>query len=114
MSSHPPVEGPDGTRVGTIELRSSPKCKAVVWGRVLWNNDPAATYQIPRGWTLHVITHRPDTRDYFDQPEPSHDSPIPYALSAMMSTARGCVFVEAYFTDGVRRTASAATSCVSA
>ncbi|WP_280377984.1 hypothetical protein [Nocardia wallacei] len=113
-SSQPPVEGPEGATVGAIQLRASPSrdCPTVVWARVYWNNDPTATYQIPQGWTLHVVSHRPDTNDNHDEQEPASASKIPYGLSAMMSTARGCVFVEVYFTNGDQKTAPAVTTCV--
>ncbi|MBF6259870.1 hypothetical protein IU468_26690 [Nocardia farcinica] len=97
-----------------MQLRASPKCPTVIWARVVWNNDLAATYQIPPGWTLHVVSHRPDTQTAHDETELASASKIPYGLGAMLSTARGCVFVEAYFTNGDQRTASAATSCVRA
>lgn len=113
-ASQPPIQGPDGAQVGNIQLRASSSlaCPTVVWARVLWNNDPAATYQIPPSWTLHVVSHRPDANDMHDETEPASDSKIPYALSAMMSSARGCVYVEGYFTSGDKKTAPAVTSCV--
>ena len=89
----------------------------MVWARAPWNNDrgeadPDAVYQIPAGWVLHVITHRPGTATSVDTPEPSIAGPIPYGLSTMLTTARGCVYVEAYFSNGDDRTVSALTPCV--
>lgn len=110
-SSHPPVIGPNGEVVGGIELRTSPVCP-VIWARVLWNNDSAATYLIPAGWTLHVIAHRPQTSISVDATEPSHPTPIPYALSYMLATVPGCVYVEVYFSNGAQETTPASTSCV--
>lgn len=111
-SSEPPVMGPDGRQVGSIQLRGSPACPTVVWARVLWNSDPAVMYQIPAGWTLHVVTHRPDTATSVDEEETASATPIPYGLSSMLTTARGCVYVEAYFTQGPNTTGSVPTSCV--
>jgi hypothetical protein len=114
-SSTPPVYGPDGQQVGTVELRTSPICP-VIWARVLWNSDPNATYQIPPGWTLHVIAHRPETNTVFDFPEPSGPGPIPYGLGPMLTTLRGCVYVEAYFMNDAtqQKTHTVPTSCVTA
>ncbi|MFD4367764.1 hypothetical protein [Rhodococcus sp. NPDC058521] len=116
-ASRPPVLGPDGTVVGVVEVRTSASCPGVVWARVPWNNDrgeadPSAVYQIPAGWVLHVVTHRPGTATSVDTPEPSVAGPIPYGLSTMLTTARGCVYVEAYFSNGDDRTVSALTPCV--
>lgn len=115
----PPLIGPDGKQVAVIELRRSTvaECRSVIWARVLWNGSPEATFTLPRDWTLHVVAHRPSTKTSFDFPEPeyerkNYDSPIPYALSPMMTTASGCAYVEAYFTNTDRRTVSASTSCV--
>lgn len=71
-------------------------------------------YQIPPGWTLHVVMHRPETKSRIDEPEPASASQIPYGLSRMITSARGCVYAEAYFTKGDIATASAKTSCVQA
>ncbi|MEV1116151.1 hypothetical protein AB0I91_13850 [Actinosynnema sp. NPDC049800] len=110
-ASKPPVVDPEGKQVGHVELRASPICP-VVWARVLWGGDASATYQIPAGWTLHIVSHRPETKTRVDFPEPSNPSPVPYGLGAMLATARGCVYVEVYFSNGDQSTASAKTSCV--
>jgi hypothetical protein len=112
-SSHPPVFGPDGRIVGSIQLRTSYICP-VIWARVLWSD---GNYQIPDGWTLHVVAHRPDTNTSIDAMEPmpgysQSSTPIPYALSYMLTTIRGCVYVEAFFTSGEQRTTSVPTTCV--
>jgi hypothetical protein len=112
-ADNPPVYGPDGEQVGTVELRTSPICP-VIWARVLWNSDPNATYQIPAGWVLYVVAHRPDTNTLSDFPEPSGPGPIPYGLGPMLTTVRGCVYVEAYFTNGNQKTHAVPTSCVAA
>jgi hypothetical protein len=109
-ATKPSVFGPDGSVVGIIELRTSPICP-VIWARVLWNGDIAGTYQIPAGWTLHVVVNRPDTRTRWDETEQPGETPIQYALSAMLTTVRGCVYAEAYFTNETRQTKSAKTSC---
>lgn len=111
----PEVIGPGGTVVGTIQLRTWHSCE-VVWPRIVWDHGPDldtdATYQIPSGWTLHVLTVRPATGSTFDYPEPASGAPVPYALGKMASTARDCVYVEVYFTDGVEPTPSARTDCI--
>ncbi|MEU4804200.1 hypothetical protein [Actinosynnema sp. NPDC023587] len=109
-SSRPAVFGPEGKRIGIIELRTSPACP-VIWARVLWGGLNEGTYVIPAGWTLHVIGHRPETGTRFDFTEPSRATPIPYGLGPMLTTLRGCVFVEAYFTSGDQKTVPATTSC---
>jgi len=108
----PPVMGPEGDQVGNVQLRKSQVCPTIVWARVLWQGDERGKYQIPPGWTLHVVMHRPDTKSKFDEPEASSASEIPYALSGMIASARGCVYAEAYFTKGDTRTASVPTSCI--
>jgi hypothetical protein len=110
-ATSPAVMGPDGNEVGRIQLRRSQACPTVVWARVLWHGDERGTYQIPAGWTLHAVMHRPDTGTVTDEPEPSKASAIEYALSDMLSSARGCVFAEAYFTNGDGTTAAAPTNC---
>jgi hypothetical protein len=108
----PPVMGSEGGPVGNVQLRKSQVCPTVVWARVLWKGDERERYQIPPGWTLHVVMHRPETKSSFDETEPSTASQIPYALSSMIASARGCVYAEAYFTNGDLATASVSTSCV--
>jgi hypothetical protein len=110
-SSHPPVFGVDGRVVGSIELRTSPICP-VIWARVIWNGGADATYRIPSGWTLHMIAHRPETKTSADSPVASIPNPIPYGLSTMLATVRGCVYVEVYFSKGNQQTAMTETSCV--
>lgn len=115
IASEPPVLAPTGDEVGRLQLRSSPTCPTVLWARLLWNHDENATYVIPAGWTVHLKTHRPDTdtvRD--DDAEPSQPTPVPYLFSTMLSSARGCVYVQAYFTRGDQTSTQAATSCVRA
>ena len=112
-ASTPPVFGSDSQQVGSIELRTSPICP-VIWARVLWNSDPNTKYQIPAGWTLHVVAHRPETRTTVELTEPSSSGPVPYGLGPMLTTARGCVYVEAYFTHDQQKTHAVPTSCVTA
>lgn len=111
----PQVVGPDGTAIGTIQLRTQYSCE-VIWPRVVWDVgsdlDVDATYQIPAGWTLQVLTVRPATGSIFSYPEPSSGAPVPYALGKMASTARDCVYAEVYFTSSHGRTQSARTDCV--
>ncbi|SMD14529.1 hypothetical protein [Kibdelosporangium aridum] len=113
QASSPLVMGPEGRPVGNIQLRTSPICP-VIWGRVLWNGNETDLYQIPAGWTLHVVGHRPDTKSRFDFPEPSSPTPIQYGLGPMVVTLRGCVYVEAYFSNGDQQTSPSKTSCVMA
>jgi hypothetical protein len=110
-ASTPPVYGPDGQQVGSIELRTSPVCP-VIWARVLWESDPNATYDIPEGWRLHIVAHRPETETVIDFVEPPSQGPIPYGLGPMLTTIRGCVYVEAYFTNQDRKTNAVPTSCI--
>lgn len=108
----PPVMGPDGARVGSVQLRRSQACATVVWARVLWDDNDKATYQIPPGWTLHIVMKRADTDAAIDEPERSTGSRIPYEFSRMLSSARECVFAEVYFASANSRTATSQTSCV--
>ncbi|MDQ1039922.1 hypothetical protein QFZ75_006338 [Streptomyces sp. V3I8] len=110
-SAHPSVIGPDGKDAGSIELRTSAICP-VIWARVLWNDDLATTYRIPEGWTLHIVAQRPKTKTRRDSPVQASITPIEYGLSSMLTTLRGCVFVEVYFANGDRRTPAARTPCV--
>ncbi|AKE89616.1 hypothetical protein AAT18_10680 [Rhodococcus aetherivorans] len=107
--------GPDGTVVGTIQLRTWYSCD-VVWPRVVWGVGPdldmEATYQIPDDWTLQVLTIRPATGSTFSYPEPASGAPVPHALGKMVSATPGCVYVEVYFTNGVQETPHAKTECV--
>ncbi|MEE2032973.1 hypothetical protein [Rhodococcus chondri] len=111
----PEVIGPDGAPVATIQLRTQYSCP-VVWPRIVWGVGPSldmeAIYQIPDGWTLQVLTIRPETGSVFRYPEPSSGAPVPYALGKMASTAQHCVKVEVYFTNGTERTSSAQTDCI--
>ena len=92
-ASRPPVTGPAGTPIATVQLRKSPICPTVIWARVLWHGDERAWYQIPPGWTLHVVMHRADTNTVIDEPETSKPSEIPYALSRMLcSGAKGDIY----------------------
>lgn len=111
-SSQPSVVGPDGSVVGIIHLRTSPICP-VIWARLLWHDDPSpqSLYAIPQGWTLHMVAHRPDTGTSTDATEQA-SGPIQYGLSYMLVTVRGCVYVEAYFSNGTQRTPSSQSSCV--
>jgi hypothetical protein len=88
-----------------------------MWARVLWNGNEQSTYQIPPGWTLHVVMHRPATNTRIDEPEPSSSSPVLYGLSRMIASARGCVYAEVYFMKDDNpdvKTAIARTSCIRA
>ncbi|RQM32199.1 hypothetical protein [Rhodococcus ruber] len=111
----PEVIGPDGTPVATIQLRTRYSCP-VVWPRIIWDVGPDlnvdATYQIPDGWTLQVLTVRPETRSVFRYPEPSSGAVVPYALGKMASSAQHCVKVEVYFTNGADKTPLAETDCI--
>ncbi|MFD6073749.1 hypothetical protein, partial [Amycolatopsis lurida] len=106
----PGVFGPEGIEVGVVQLRRSPICP-VIWARVLWNGQEDYPYKIPDGWTLHVIIHRPATLTKDDATEPSRPTPIPHALSMMLTTQPGCVYVEVYFEKGGVKTTPAYTSC---
>lgn len=97
--------------VGTVEVRTWPDCP-VVFGRVLWNDDPDAHYRIPDGWTLHVEMHRPATDTVEKYSEPSSATSVRWAYGPTLATVRGCVYVEAYFTDGTQDTLHAQTACV--
>jgi hypothetical protein len=111
----PPVMGPAGVQVGTVQLRRSQICPTVVWARILWHGDEQQKYQIPSGWTLHVVMHGPDTNTVIDEPETSKVSEVPYALSRMISSARGCVYAEVHFAKDDKpdvNTSIARTSCV--
>jgi hypothetical protein len=113
-TSEPPVIGPDGNVVATIQLRTSPKCPRVVWARVHWEGDESKSYMIPEGWVLHTALHRPDTQTRVESLDDSSLGEVPYILSKMLTTAGGtCVYAEAYFQkDAAERTASATTACI--
>lgn len=113
----PPVMVPDGHVVGMIQLRKSPICPTVVWARVLWDGDEQKKYQIPAGWTMHTVMHRPDTNTVRDEQDHSSASEAPYIVSRMLTSARGCVYAETYFTKDDQpdvKTATARTACVQA
>lgn len=107
----PALAGPDGQVVGTLGLLTWPGCD-VVWGRVLWHDDPAARYQIPAGWTLHIETYRPATNTRVRFPEPATATPVQWAYGPMLATARGCVYAEAYFINSDQEGPHARTDCV--
>lgn len=112
-ASEPPVIGPDGTVVGRVQLRTSETCPFVIWARVVWGDDSSAVYQVPVGWTVHVIAHRPATNTTVDESESGGAGPVPYLLSAMLVAADGaCVYVETYFEGDGLRMPSAQSSCV--
>ncbi|MBU4613620.1 hypothetical protein IM877_02380 [Rhodococcus sp. GG48] len=106
-----PLTGPDGQVVGTLGLLTWPGCDAI-WGRVLWDDDPPATYQIPAGWTLHVEVYRPATSTQARFTEPASATPVEWAYGPMLAATRGCVYAEAYFTDGAQETSRTQTECV--
>lgn len=100
----PSLVGPDGRKVGRVQLRTSPICP-VIWARVYWIK---GKYRLPSGWSLHIVMHRPtpakisrfiayDTSDY--------------VYGNMLATVRGCVYAEVFFAKGSHRTTSARTQC---
>lgn len=98
-----------------MELRKSPICPTAVWARVLWGGNEDSKYEIPAGWTLHSVMHRPVTNTVIDEPDQSYAAETPYVVSRMISSARGCVYAEAYFARDDQpdiKTAIARTSCV--
>ncbi|PEG33896.1 hypothetical protein CQY20_28405 [Mycolicibacterium agri] len=103
---------PDGRVTGVIELRKSPICPSAVWARVLWDGNEQTRYQIPPGWTLHSVMHRPITKTVIDEQDHSSATEGPYIVSRMIASARGCVYAEVYFTNGDERTTPVRTSCV--
>ncbi|UOT06761.1 hypothetical protein MPY17_13895 [Rhodococcus opacus] len=112
-ASEPPLVGPDGSVVGRIQLRSSVACPTVIWARVVWADDPNSVFQVPVGWTVHVIAHRAATSTAVDEPERGGAGPVPYLLSKMLvATKEACVYVEAYFESSEVRMPSAQSSCV--
>ncbi|MCF8785254.1 hypothetical protein [Rhodococcus ruber] len=115
-TSEPPVIGPDGNVVGTLQLRTSAKCPRVVWARVHWEGDQTKTYLIPAGWVLHTALYRPDTQTRVESLDDSSLGEVPYILSKMLTTAGNkCVYAEAYFQkDTGERTASVKTACIGA
>lgn len=115
VSNSPPVIAPDGNQVGVVQLRKSPICQTATWSRVLWDGDERKRYQIPTGWTLHTVMHRPATNTVIDEQDHSTASEAPYIVSRMISSARGCVYAEVYFASDDNpdaKTATARTSCV--
>lgn len=115
-SNDPPVMGPEGTRVGTVYLRTSPICPTTAWARVVWNADD---YEAPPGWQLHSVMYRPATNTRIEERDPPTPRHVPYsipyyAISRMIASARGCVYAEVYFTNGEARTTPIRTSCVQA
>jgi hypothetical protein len=115
VSNNPPVMVPDGRVTGTLQLRKSPICPTAVWARIVWDGDEGKRYQIPAGWTVHSVMHRPATNTVI--PEQDHPSATegPYIVSRMISSARGCVYAEVYFARDDKpdvTTATARTSCV--
>ena len=76
-ANNAPVVGPEGTRIGTVELHTSPICPTAVWAWVAWD---LKQYTIPPGWTLHEVMHRKATNtdiDERDPPTPSQMTPEP-------------------------------------
>ncbi|MBF6097833.1 hypothetical protein IU510_07045 [Nocardia cyriacigeorgica] len=109
--ARPQLTGIEGQVIGSVEIRTWPGCD-VVWGRVLWNDNPDTLLQIPAGWTLHVVTHRPATGTVTAFSEPSGPTPVEWVYGPVLATARGCVYVEAYFTNGSQESPRVRTACV--
>jgi hypothetical protein len=114
-SNDPPVMGPEGSQVGTVQLRYSTVCPTAVWARILWHGDGSETYSIPVGWTVHSVMHRPSTNSRIEELDHWKSSEVPYIVSRMIASAGGCVWAEVYFTqdnEPDRKTAIARTACV--
>lgn len=112
---YPPLIGPDGTEVGKLQLRKSTVCPTAVWIRALWRGSEQVLYQIPPGWTLHTVMYRSATNTRLEERDPSQPGPGMYIISKMISSARGCVYGEAYFTKDAQpdvKTPTARTACV--
>lgn len=108
------VAVPDGEERAVIDLRKSqvPSCATVIWARVLWGGRMDREYRIPSGWTFHIVGRRPVTGTTAETTEKHEQYPIPYGLSSMLVTARGCVEFEVFFTsDSGEKTAPAKTTC---
>jgi len=113
--NNPPVMGPEGSQVGTIQLRYSTICPTAVWARVLWQGDERQTYSIPVGWTVHSVMHRPSTNSRVEELDRSKASEVPYLVSRMIASAKGCAYAEVYFTkddESNAKSAIARTACV--
>lgn len=110
----PTVVGPNGDAVAIIQLRTSAICPSVVWARVVWGGDPNRLFQIPDGWTLHTVLHRPSTSTTIEAlDQSSAGTPVQYGLSKMLTTeGRHCVYAEAYFSNGATTTTPSTTSCM--
>lgn len=104
--TQPQVVGPDGHPVGTVELRTSGICP-VIWARVHWLN---SSYILPAGWSLHISMHRPSPL-----PEKVTDytalNASDYVYGNMLTTVRGCVYAEVYFSNGNSKTQATKTAC---
>jgi hypothetical protein len=106
-STQPPLMGPDGHVVGTVELRTSGICP-VIWARVNW---PNGSYDLPAGWSLHIRMHRPMPLPQKISEYISHNTTV-YVYGNMLTTVRGCVYAEVYFSNAGGQTAATKTECV--
>jgi hypothetical protein len=86
-ASNPPVIGPEGRLVGSVQLRKSPICPTAVWARVLWNGDEQPNYKFPTGWTLHSVMHRSDTNTVIDEQDRPYASEKTYIVSRMVAAS---------------------------
>jgi hypothetical protein len=98
---HLPIRWADGSGYGELVLFHSVKCQAS-WGYVYGPNAPA--------WTVHITAVR--AADHRSAPSAGAGQVgKPNSWGNMLSTARGCVLVEAFVQtpDGVNPTAT--SSC---
>jgi hypothetical protein len=95
-----PMLLPDGTRFGTLRLRHSAHCGAS-WG--------SAYYANPHLYTIRIVAVRPadGAETTFDW---SNNTP-PGSYGDMLSTAPGCVWVEATVTTPTGTSPPARTNC---
>jgi hypothetical protein len=100
-----PVDWPSGQYFGKILLYYSPACQAV-WGYLVAPNSTA--------WTIHIIPVRP--ADHLTIPwQFSGNTTLPGSWSNVLTTRRGCVYVESFVSSKAAGNGPVAkTACFSA
>jgi transcriptional regulator with XRE-family HTH domain len=95
-----PLDLPGGKRFGTLRLRHSARC-GTSWGSAYYSN--------PQLYTIRITVHRPKD-DGIIRNDWSNNTP-PGSYSDMLSTATGCVWVEAVVITPAATSTPAHTSC---
>ncbi|MEV5508575.1 helix-turn-helix domain-containing protein [Streptomyces orinoci] len=98
-----PVNRADGSPFGTLQLRASKACQAA-WGYLAGPNSKA--------WTIHITVHR--TPGNISIPWHFSGDTQPGSWSNVLSTRKGCVWVEAYVVDTHGEGPHARTACFQA